>query len=119
VSPFDKSSMASIEKAISTSDLGLNPSNDGIIIRLTFPALTEERRKSMVKIVRTKAEDGKVAVRGVRRHSRQELEALEKDQGLSKDEIERVEKVLDKMTQDQVAAVDALLQQKEKELLDV
>ena len=119
VSPFDKGAMAAIEKSISNADLGLTPSNDGNVIRLTFPALTEERRKSFVKIVRTKAEEGKVALRGVRRHARQELETLEKDQGLSSDDIERFEKVLDKMTQDEVAVVDALLAHKEQELLEV
>ena len=119
VSPFDKGAMAAIEKAISNADLGLNPSNDGQVIRLAFPALTEERRTSFVKIVRGKAEDGKVALRGVRRHARQELETLEKEHGLPKDEIERLEKVLDKMTQDEVAVVDTLLGQKEKELLEV
>jgi ribosome recycling factor len=119
VSPFDKGAMTAIEKAISNADLGLNPSNDGVVIRLAFPALTEERRKSFVKIVRAKAEEGKVALRGVRRHARQELENLEKEQGLSKDDIERLEKVLDKMTQDEVAAVDALLAHKEQELLEV
>jgi ribosome recycling factor len=119
VSPFDKGAMNAIEKAITTADLGLNPSNDGQVIRLAFPALTEERRKSFVKIVRTKAEEGKVALRGVRRHARQELENLEKEQGLSSDDIERLEKVLDKMTQDEVAAVDALLAHKEQELLEV
>lgn len=119
VSPFDKGAMAAIEKAISNADLGLNPSNDGVIIRLNFPTLTEERRKSFVKIVRAKAEEGKIALRGVRRHARQELEGLEKDHGLSKDEIERLEKVLDKMTQDEVAQVEALLAHKEQELLEV
>ena len=86
---------------------------------MAFPALTEERRKAFVKIVKTKAEEGKVALRGVRRHARQELENLEKEEGLSSDEIERLEKVLDKMTQDEVAAVDALLAHKEQELLEV
>jgi ribosome recycling factor len=119
VSPFDKGAMAAIEKAISNADLGLNPSNDGVVIRLSFPTLTEERRRDFVKIVKTKAEDGKVAIRGVRRHARQELENLEKEHGLSKDEVERLEKVLDKMTQDEVAAVDVLLQHKEQELLEV
>jgi len=111
--------MAAIEKAISSADLGLNPSNDGVVIRLAFPALTEERRRSFVKIVKTKAEDAKVALRAVRRHARQELENLEKEQGLSKDEIEHFEKVLDKMTQEEVAVVDALLSHKEQELLEV
>ena len=119
VSPFDKGAMAAIEKAIGAADLGLNPSNDGHVIRLTFPTLTEERRKSFVKIVRTKAEEGKVAIRGIRRHARQELENLEKGEGLPKDEIERLEKVLDKMTQDDVAKVDELLAHKEQELLEV
>ena len=119
VSPFDKGSMAAIEKAIGNADLGLNPSNDGNVIRLTFPSLTEERRKAFVKLVRTKAEDGKVALRGVRRHARQELENLEKEEGLSSDDIERLEKVLDKMTQDEVAIVDTLLAHKEQELLEV
>jgi len=91
VSPFDKGAMAAIEKAISNADLGLSPSNDGHIIRLTFPSLTEERRKSFVKIVRAKAEEGKVALRAVRRHARQELDNLEKEHGLSSDEIERLE----------------------------
>ena len=121
VSPFDKGAMAAIEKAITNADLGLNPSNDGVIIRLSFPALTEERRKDFVKIVRTKAEDGKVAVRGVRRHARQELDGLEKekDNGISTDDIKRVEAILDKMTQDEVAAIDSLLAHKEQELLEV
>lgn len=121
VSPFDKGSMAAIEKAITNADLGLNPSNDGVVIRLNFPTLTEERRKDFVKIVRGKAEDGKVAVRGVRRHARQELDALEKEKenGISSDDIERVEKILDKMTQDEVASIEALLAQKEQELLEV
>ena len=119
VSPFDKGAMASIEKAISNADLGLNPSNDGQVIRLTFPSLTEERRKAFVKLVRTKAEDGKVALRAVRRHGRQELENLEKEHGLSSDEIERLEKVLDKLTQEEVATVDRLLHEKEQELLEV
>ena len=119
VSPFDKGSIAAIEKAIGNADLGLTPSNDGQVIRLSFPTLTEERRKAFVKMVKTKAEEGRVALRGVRRHARQELENLEKEHGLASDEIERLEKVLDKMTQDEVAVVDALLTHKEQELLEV
>ncbi len=119
ISPFDKGAMAAIEKAIGNSDLGLNPSNDGVVIRLSFPQLTEDRRKALVKIVRQKAEDGKVALRGIRRHARQELENLEKELSLSTDEIERVEKQLDKITQDEVAQVDVLLTHKEHELLEV
>ncbi len=119
VSPYDKGSLGAIEKAISNADLGLVPSNDGNVIRLNFPALTEERRRDFVKLVKQKAEEGKVAVRGVRRHARQEIDALEKDHGLPKDEVERLEKVLDKMTQDEVATIDALLTHKEQELLEV
>jgi ribosome recycling factor len=119
ISPFDKGAMASIEKAISNSDLGLVPSNDGTVIRLTFPQLTEDRRKAMVKIARQKAEDGRVALRAVRRHARQEVEQLEKEHGLSTDDIERVEKVLDKLTHEEVLVVDSLLTQKEQELLEV
>jgi ribosome recycling factor len=119
VSPFDKGAMAAIEKAISNSDLGLVPSNDGSVIRLAFPPLTEDRRKAMVKIVRQKAEEGKVALRAVRRHARQEVEGLEKEHGLSSDEIERVEKHLDKLTHEETEVVDSLLAQKEHELLEV
>ncbi|MGH3731856.1 MAG: ribosome recycling factor [Acidimicrobiales bacterium] len=119
VSPFDKSSIAAIEKAIGNANLGLTPSSDGQVIRLNFPALTEERRKDFVKMVKNKAEEGRVALRGVRRHARQELEKLEKEEGLSSDEIERLEIVLDKMTQDDVAIVDAMLVHKEQELLEV
>jgi ribosome recycling factor len=119
VTPFDKGSMAAIEKAIGNADLGLTPSNDGNVIRLAFPALTEERRKAFVKMVKTKAEEGRVALRGVRHHARKELENLEKEKSLSSDDIEYLEKVLDKMTQDEVAVVDALLAHKEQELLEV
>ncbi|MBU6495080.1 MAG: ribosome recycling factor [Acidobacteria bacterium] len=119
VSPYDKGSLGAIEKAIGNANLGLNPSNDGNVIRLNFPALTEERRRDFVKLVKQKAEDGKVAVRGVRRHARQEIDTLEKDHGLPKDEVERLEKVLDKMTQDEVATIDGLLAHKEQELLEV
>ncbi len=119
VTPFDKGAVNAIEKAISVADLGLTPSNDGSVIRLLFPTLTEERRKAFVKLVRTKAEEGRVAVRGVRRHARQELENLEKEHGLPHDELERLEKVLDKMTQDEVARIDELLAHKEQELLEV
>ena len=119
ISPFDKGAMAAIEKAISNSDLGLTPSNDGVVIRINFPQLTEDRRKAMVKIVRQKAEEGKVALRAVRHHARQEVKGLEKEHGLSSDDIERVEKVLDKLTHEESAVVDSLLAQKEQELLEV
>jgi len=119
VSPFDKSAMASIEKAISSSDLGITPSNDGQVIRLGFPPLTEERRRDLVKVVRQKAEDGKVQVRNQRRSSRQELDHLEKDSGLSSDEHERLGKDIEKLTQGSIDSIDALLAHKEQELLEV
>jgi ribosome recycling factor len=119
VTPYDKSSMAAIEKAIQHSDLGINPSNDGQVIRLAFPQLTEERRKDMVKIVHHKAEDGRVAVRNVRRAARKDLEGLEHDGDISSDELERAEKDLEKLTHDFVAEIDRMLQHKEQELLEV
>jgi ribosome recycling factor len=119
VSPYDKGSLGAIEKAIQSSDLGINPSNDGAVIRLAFPPLTEERRRDLVKVVRHKAEEGRVAVRNVRRSSRHEFEALEKDGSLSSDQLERVEKELDKLTHEQVVVIDQLLAHKEQELLEV
>ena len=102
-----------------TSDLGINPTNDGGVIRLAFPPLTEERRKELVKVVRHKAEEGRVAIRNLRRAGRHELESLQKDGELSTDELDRVEKELEKITHDQVALIDQLLTAKEQELLQV
>jgi ribosome recycling factor len=119
VTPYDKSSLGAIERAIQGSDLGINPSNDGSVIRLSFPPLTEERRRELVKVVRHKAEEGRVAIRNLRRSTRHDLEALERDGSLSSDELDRVEKELEKITHQQVAAVDQLLEHKEKELLEV
>jgi ribosome recycling factor len=119
ITPYDKSSLGSIEKAIMASDLGINPTNDGNVIRLAFPPLTEERRKELVKVVRHKGEEAKVAVRNLRRSGRHELDALQKDGSLSTDELERVEKDLDKITQEQVSVIDQLLAHKERELLQV
>ncbi|MBV8958356.1 MAG: ribosome recycling factor [Actinobacteria bacterium] len=119
VTPYDKASMASIEKAIQHSDLGINPSNDGQVIRLNFPQLSEERRRELVKVVHHKAEDGRVAVRNVRRGARKDLEGLEHDGEMSSDELERAEKELEKLTHDYVAEIDRMLQHKEQELLEV
>jgi ribosome recycling factor len=119
VAPYDKSSVGAIEKAIQTSDLGINPSNDGTVIRLAFPPLTEERRKELVKVVRHKSEEGRVAVRNIRRAARHELEGLEKGGTLSSDELERLEKDLERLTHEQVEAIDQLLAHKEHELLAV
>ena len=119
VSPYDKSSLGAIEKALQSSDLGITPSNDGTVIRLSFPVPTEQRRKELVKVVKQKAEEGRVTVRNLRRSARHELDAMQKDGDLSTDELERVEKDLDKLTQDQVAAIDRLLAHKEQELLEI
>jgi ribosome recycling factor len=119
ITPYDRNSLGAIEKAIMASDLGINPTNDGNVIRLAFPPLTEERRKELVKVVRHKAEEAKVAVRNLRRSGRHELDALQKDGSLSTDELERVEKDLEKITHEQVSAIDQLLAQKERELLQV
>ncbi|MGH9294320.1 MAG: ribosome recycling factor [Acidimicrobiales bacterium] len=119
VAPYDKGAMRDIEKAIAASDLGINPSNDGTVIRLVFPELTQERRKDLVKVVHKRAEEGRVAVRNVRRATRHELESLERDSDLSSDELERAEKELEKLTHELVADVDRLLAAKEKELLEL
>jgi ribosome recycling factor len=119
IAPYDRSTLPSIEKAIQSSDLGITPSNDGTVIRLAFPPLTEDRRKDLVKVVRHKAEEGRVAIRNLRRAARHELEALERDGDLSSDDLERVESDLEKLTREMVAAVDKLLAHKEQELLEI
>jgi ribosome recycling factor len=119
ISPFDKGSMKAIEKAIQNSDLGINPSNDGTVIRLSFPPLTAERRRELVKVVKSKAEDARVAVRNVRRSARHDLEALERDGDISSDELDRAEKELEKLTHEHVADIDRLVHHKEAELLEV
>lgn len=118
ISPFDKGAMAAIEKSLRQSDLGLNPSNDGNNIRLTFPPLTAERRKEYVRVVKQMAEDGRIAVRNLRRSGRQELEGFQKDGELSEDELARAEKELDKVTHAAEAEIDAALAHKEQELLE-
>ena len=118
ISPYDKTAIKAIEKAIQGSDLGINPSNDGTVIRLSFPELTRDRRKDLVKVVKHRAEESRVAVRNVRRHVRQELETLEKDGELSRDELDRIEKELEKVTHDAIAEIDAMLGHKEHELLE-
>jgi ribosome recycling factor len=119
ITPYDKGAIKGIEKAIQASDLGITPNNDGQIIRLVFPQLTEDRRKDLVKIVKHRAEEAKVAVRNVRRQARHDLEALEKDGDLSRDELERAEKELEGHTHKVVAEIDELLHHKEQELLEV
>jgi ribosome recycling factor len=119
VQPFDKSAISSIEKAIQSSDLGITPNNDGNVIRLAFPPLTEERRKELVKQVHARAEDGRVAVRNVRRHAKDELEKLEHDGDISEDDLARAEKDLQKVTDRFVAEIDQIQGHKEQELMEV
>ncbi len=118
ITPFDKSSMPAIERAIQDSNLGLNPSNDGITVRLAFPPLTEERRKEFVKLVRAKAEDGRQAVRSARRDARKDLESLEKDGDISTDDLRRSEAELDRLTKAHEAEIDESLEAKTVELME-
>lgn len=117
ISPYDKGSLGAIEKAIQQSDLGLNPSNDGQVIRLAFPQLTAERRKELVKVVKHMAEDGRVTIRNLRRAARHELDELAGE--MPEDDISRAEKELDKLTHAHEAEIDKALEQKEQELLEV
>ncbi|MGH9102140.1 MAG: ribosome recycling factor [Acidimicrobiales bacterium] len=119
ITPFDKASMKAVEKAIQGSDLGITPSNDGQVIRLTFPQLTADRRKELVKVVRSRAEEGRVAVRNLRRSVRHDLEAFARDGEISTDELDRAEKELERLTHEQVAEVDRILSHKEHELLEI
>jgi ribosome recycling factor len=119
ISPYDKGSIKAIEKAIQASDLGITPSNDGSLIRLAFPQLTAERRKEMVKIVKHRAEEARVAVRNVRRGARHDLEAFQKEGELSEDDLDRAEKELEKLTHEFVAEIDNLAAHKEQEMLEV
>jgi len=119
VSPFDKSSTAAIEKALRDSDLGVNPTNDGNVIRIVLPALTQERRKDFVKLAKTKAEDARISVRNVRRRAKEELDRIVKDGEAGEDEVGRAEKELESLTKKHVDLIDHLLASKENELLEV
>ena len=119
VSPYDKNSMTAIEKAIRDSDLGVNPSNDGVIIRLVLPVLTEERRREYIKIARHKAEDARVSVRNIRRRAKEELDRIAKDGEAGEDDVTRAEKELEHVTKRHVEVIDDLLRHKEHELLEV
>jgi ribosome recycling factor len=119
VTPYDKSVMGAIERVIRDSDLGVNPTSDGNIIRVVLPLLTEERRKEYVKQAKSKAEDARIAVRNVRRHANQVLERMMKDGDAGEDDIKRAEKHLDDVTHKHVAHVDDMLKHKEAELLEV
>ncbi|GAA3210162.1 ribosome recycling factor [Microbacterium terregens] len=118
VTPYDKTALKAIEQAIrEMPNLGANPTNDGTIVRVTLPELTEERRREFVKVVRAKAEDAKVHVRGIRRKSKDDLDALKSDIG--EDELARAEKELDALTRAHVDAIDDALKRKETELLEI
>jgi ribosome recycling factor len=119
IKPHDRASLGAIEKAIRDSDLGVSPSNDGVIIRLNFPPLTEERRKEYVKIVKNMAEDGRVAVRNIRRDARKHLDAAEKAAEISANELERAEKEIERITHEHVEMIDKAFGRKEQELLEV
>jgi ribosome recycling factor len=119
VSPYDMGALAAIEKAIRDSDLGVNPSNDGKSVRCVFPELTEERRKEYIKIAKAKAEDGRVSVRNIRRNAKQDLEKLEKDGEVGKDDVTGAEKRLDGLTKKHTDEIDEMLKNKEAELLEV
>ncbi|RLV48847.1 ribosome recycling factor [Nocardioides mangrovicus] len=119
VQPYDVTAMPAIERAIRDSDLGVNPSNDGKLIRCVFPELTEERRKEYTKIARAKAEDGRVSVRNIRRTAKQSLEKLEKDGEVGKDDVTGAEKRLDGVTKTHTDEIDEMLKNKEAELLEV
>jgi ribosome recycling factor len=119
VSPYDRNATAAIEKAIRNSDLGINPANDGQVIRLAFPPLTEERRKEYVKLTKNRAEEARTAIRNVRRHEKDAMERMEKDGECSQDELHRAEQRLQQITDKYVGEVDSMLQHKERELLEV
>jgi ribosome recycling factor len=119
VKPHDRGALAAIEKSIRESDLGLQPSNDGIVIRLSFPALTEERRKEYIKVARQKAEDARISVRNIRRHAKEAMEKMVKEHEVGEDDVKRGEKHLEDVTHKTVAHIDEILKHKEAELLEV
>ena len=119
IKPYEMSMMGVIENAIRNSDLGVNPTNDGQVLRVTIPQLTEERRRDMVKLAKSKGEDGKIAIRNVRRKGMDQLKKIHKDGDAGEDEVQAAEKELDKVTQKYVAAVDEVVQKKEAELMEV
>lgn len=119
ITPYDKGAMGAIEKALRDSDLGINPTTDGNIIRVVLPQLTEERRKEYIKLARTKAEDSKIAIRNIRRGAKETLESMQKDGSAGEDEVRRAEKSLDDLTHKQTDHIDEILKTKEAELLEV
>ena len=119
ITPYDKGSFAAVEKALRESDLGINPNNDGSIIRVNLPELTEERRREYIKVAKHKAEDARVSVRNIRRHAKDALDKLQKDGEAGEDDVRRAEKHLDDLTHKHVERIDEVLKNKEAELLEV
>ena len=119
ISPYDKVAFGAIEKALRESDLGINPTSDGTVIRVALPQLTEDRRKEYIKVAKNKAEDARVSVRNVRRHAKDVLDKMIKDGDAGEDQVRRAEKSLDELTHKHVEHVDELLKHKEAELLEV
>ncbi len=119
IAPYDPNSLSAIEKALLASDLGITPNNDGQVIRLAFPQLTEERRKELIKVAHVRAEEGRVAIRAVRRHAKDDLQKLKKEGALSEDEERAAEGQLQKLTDKYVAQIDDNLKRKEQELSEV
>ena len=119
ITPYDKGSLAAVEKALRDSDLGINPNNDGTVIRVNLPQLTEERRKEYIKVAKHKAEDARVSVRNVRRHAKDALDKMVKDGEAGEDDVRRAEKHLDEATHKHVEHIDEILKHKEAELLEV
>jgi ribosome recycling factor len=119
ITPYDRNALSAISKAIQASDLGITPSDDGVAIRLAFPQLTEERRKELIKLVRDRAEHGRVAIRNVRRHSKEQIERDKKDGAIGEDDEKRAEKELQKLTDKYIAEIDEMLKRKEQELMEV
>lgn len=119
ITPYDKGSMHAVEKALRDSDLGINPNNDGTVIRINLPELTEERRREYIKVAKHKAEDGRVSVRNIRRHAKDALDKLVKDGEVGEDDVRRAEKHLDDVTHKHVEHIDEILKNKEAELLEI
>jgi ribosome recycling factor len=119
ISPFDRNAISAMEKAIMSSDLGITPGNDGTVIRLGFPPLTEERRNELVKLVHHRGEEGRVAVRNIRRHSKEELEKLEREGAISQDDLARSEKELQRLTDKHIADIDEVVSHKDAELKEI
>ena len=119
VTPYDPNAISSMEKAIMASDLGITPGNDGTVIRLSFPPLTEERRKELIKLVHHRGEEGRVAVRNIRRHSKEELEKLEREGTISEDDLVRAGRELQKLTDKHISDIDEVVAHKDTELKEI